>query len=346
MLRPKSAKWSVAMAVLVFGVQAVSLMLLAMIYPPSQYRTGLFQPLTYGGATYNFLGDPLSYFGLLSFVIGFALLNFVSHKGGAIVSRTSAEPDIGARWGRLFDLSEPVAVSFALFVVIFILLRTQGIVETVEPAVITVVWTLDDFVALVTLVALVFVGVRVARFIGRDVAAKIVKIDPSESMGGWAGVGRVVTLNALMVGLVSGIWLLPWVLFGTLRSASLSLSATGVVLLNAIGAVFVIATVLLPLGLLGFGAYRLKLAIGAQKSRLVSDLKGKIATIETEITKYADLSAPGRVSLRQEVRELKIEIESVRKIKEFPLDTSSLGTIGLSVVVQLVVTVMRYSVHV
>ncbi|RLF02115.1 MAG: hypothetical protein DRJ59_04445 [Thermoprotei archaeon] len=94
-----------------------------------------------------------------------------------------------------------------IYTIVLASLRKYRFIESVEPLVTTIIWTVDDVIAIDITIAVTLIGIELTRLLLRIISNEMtnLRIFHLDKTGGWAFLGHLAALNSMMVDVISGI---------------------------------------------------------------------------------------------------------------------------------------------
>lgn len=321
-------------ATFVFAIQALCLVVLSIIYPPTRFRTSINELLL----------DGTEYSALVSFIIAFLACDWLSRKLNELTvefpliitwGMTKPEKDLQKlqeKWETKTPTWEhPLVLAFIVCALYFVFARRFGAIESQEPVPLTLVLMMNEFVAIAGLVSILYFSYLVSRSILpiSKISIGALNIFHIDGMGGMSMIGNLASHRSFFLGLALGFWLVPWLLYCYFTPfLRVRLSPEIANIATPIELLIIAITTVLPLSFFVYDALSIHTYMLKFKSRATDDLARD----------YANASARHQYI---KMRSLRSQIEKIGDLKEWPLGSVNIGSIAVTIALPLVEFVVK-----
>ena len=314
--------------ILVFAVQALSLIILSFFYPQTKFRTSVIE---------LFLDDT-QYYSFISFIIAFLGCNWLLSKLNElrkelplILTWNMTEPEkVKQRIQKdLQSISPtwkwPLIMWIISCTIYFALTRCFGTIESLEPVEVTLVLIMNDFVAITGLVLILYFSCFVSRSI--LLISKInygsLNIFHVDRMGGVSIIGKLASHRSFFFGLALGFWLAPWLLYSYFTPFLRDRLGPEIANIAApIELLIVVIITLLPLSFFILDALSIQRFMQGFKIREIDNLASN----------YLNAFKSYHNTKMQSVRS---QIELIKGLKEWPLGSMNIVPIAVTIALPL-----------
>ena len=329
---------TVIISFLTFGCQIGMLHFLSKVYPPYEYRTGLLQGFTYlnfysPGLVLNYL----SYISFIAFILGIIFINHIKNRSEILIEEYDIK-QVKDLWTKIFKIrSTDLVLTLFIYILIVVTLKSFGAVETTEPLLITIAWTLDDILGIYITLTFLSISYYTMRIINEIIQGiKHYDITNPDGICGFKSLGSLSTLNSTYLSIINSIFFFPWILVFIKSGFDLPVKPPGLVLIRLFVIFDAIMIFLLPFILFLNNAININSTMQKIKIDNISELTKEYNEIHDSIRR--SLREPDEninlITLTCTIY-MSMNIDRISKLKEWPIDILNASMLLTSLSIQL-----------
>ena len=328
-------KKSLFISLSIFFIQVLSLIIISHYYPPDLYRTGIFTDFTYSGIKHNFLLGAATYYPFLSFILGMFLIDYLINQGKIILKNVNISIDI-KRWDTFFRIDYALIFSILIYSIILLLLRIYGIIESIEPLIVTLIWTIDDILGIFISTYYILFGYNFFNYISEIIfSLSDFNIYNPDKYGGWGKLKDLIGIGASSIGFINGLFLIPWILtLGPIQSLYPFITQ---LLMKTSIIFFIFIIIIYPISMFTYLSHILKERVSNFKLDKFNEINNKYNEINNKILNILITEEKTNIEeLIQKYNYMSKMIEEISNINEWPFNVLNITLLITSTFIQVI----------